>query len=157
VTRPIIHEPVPITPLKSIVQNLDQSPEIKSTTNVTSPFSAPSKTAALIEMYRERERGGTTKPPSISPVGPLAASRLPVRTSSLNKDVSVPAPVIPAVTIPPPPKVAPPSPKPSSPEPEHLDIDVPHIPFDDPDRSSPLRYVHGAPLHNVLEEEEEED
>ena len=160
-TKPIIHEPSPITPIKSLLQNLDRSPETKNPIGVTSPSSATSKTAALIEMYRERERGTTPAKPSphTSPVAPLAASRLPVRISSLTKDAPEPepAPLIPALTIPPPPKVAPPPAKPSEPELEHLDADVPRIPFEDPDRSSPGRYVHGAPLHNVLEEEEEAD
>ena len=43
--------------------------------------------------------------------------------------------------------------------PEDDDDVVAHqAPFHDPNtgRASPMRYVHGAPLHNVLEEEEEE-
>ena len=33
-------------------------------------------------------------------------------------------------------------------------VDPPHVEFDH-GRESPYRYVHGAPLHNVVEEEEE--
>lgn len=154
VAKPVIHEPIPVTPVKSIVQDLDQSPEMKISANAISS-STGSRTAALIEMYREREKGGTmpTKSsPNTSPIAPLVSSRLPVRTTSLSKDTPAPPPppVI-AVTIPPQPKVTPPPPNPSSPDPE-ADVSL-----DESDRSSPGRYVHGAPLHNVLEEEEEDD
>jgi len=151
VTKPIIHEPSPVTPVKSIVQGIDQSPEMKSPPN-TILSTTGSRTAALIEMYREREKGGTMpakSSPNTSPVAPLVSSRLPVRTSSLTKD---PAPPVIAVTIPP--QSTPPPPKTSSPDPEGRNTDVP---LDESDRSSPGRYVHGAPLHNVLEEEEEDD
>lgn len=36
------------------------------------------------------------------------------------------------------------------------DMELPKIGLGIPGRESPYRYVHGAPLHNVLEEEEEE-
>lgn len=45
----------------------------------------PSKTATLIEMYRERERGSAPNPAITSPA-PLAPSRLPVRVT-LSKEV----------------------------------------------------------------------
>ncbi|KAF8803980.1 hypothetical protein BYT27DRAFT_7108311 [Phlegmacium glaucopus] len=114
----------------------------------------PSKTAALIEMYRERERESTAKPAATIPVtpmpiiiAPLAPSRLPVRVASLPKE-GAPLPQPPLLSAPSP-KV---SPK-SSPESTH--IDLPRIQLEETGRSSPARYVHGAPLHNVLEEEEE--
>ncbi|KAF8885202.1 hypothetical protein BD779DRAFT_1534609 [Infundibulicybe gibba] len=114
---------------------------------------APSKTATLIEMYRERERGAAPKPaPSQIPVpttgAPVSTSRLPVRSASLPKD---------AVPLPTPP-VAPPVPV-LSPKPSPLElttIEPPRVLGEETGRASPARYVHGAPLHNVLEEEEEE-
>jgi hypothetical protein len=116
----------------------------------------PSKTAALIEMYRERERGGTS-PKTVTPaaavpivIAPLAPSRLPIRNASLGKD-STPPPPAPLVAAPTPSKVLP---KPSLPE-EADHIDLPRIPLEDTGRNSPARYIHGAPLHNVIEEEEE--
>ena len=127
------------------------------------PKRATSKTAALIEMYREKERE-REKPP-VSPAGSSVPSKLPIpakppiRSSSLpQRDVppSVEAPITPLPTVP----VEPSSPE--SPSPEHeierdsgLE-DPPRVPLDETGRSSPGRYVHGAPLHNVLEEEEEE-
>jgi hypothetical protein len=88
-----------------------------------------SKTAALIEMYRQREQGNLVSP-----------SRLPVRSSS--KESVTPAPSTVSVQS-------------QTPSLSHLH------PLQDPlvgedGRHSPGRYYHGAPLHNVLEEEEEE-
>lgn len=164
---------------------------------------ATSKTAALIELYRERERTGSVPHPSSAPVvvAPLnVPSRLPVRSASLPvKDkVVVPAPSTPSaispsgipVPVPVPvslpvsapvavvgsvgggsgPLLPPPagpganssSPRIPSPskvvvgEGEPVVLPVPVPAFVDPGRASPARYVHGAPLQNVLEEEEEE-
>ena len=104
-----------------------------------------SKTAALIEMYRERERGAIPPAPTAAPPAPPAAaaapSRLPVRA------LPVPVPVVSA----PAPKVAVASPAPSV----EATLEMPRIPLEETGRSSPARYVHGAPLHNVIEEEEE--
>ena len=36
-------------------------------------------------------------------------------------------------------------------------LDPPTFGLDALSRASPLRYVHGAPLHNVIEAEEEEE
>ncbi|TFK38371.1 hypothetical protein BDQ12DRAFT_683547 [Crucibulum laeve] len=126
---------------------------------------APSKTAALIEMYRERERGASPQlTPSPAPVpaviAPLAPSRLPVRSVSLPKE-PVPLPATPSPPTLTPPTLTPPlapSPKvsPRISPPNVPGVDLPQIPFVDPGRASPARYIHGAPLHNVLEEEEEE-
>lgn len=105
----------------------------------TSPPPPPPKTvpgkgvSSLIEMYRERERES------------LSQSRLPVRSTSL----------------PPLPKVQP-QPEPAEPE---LELDPqPEVLMTDGEdpfvgRVSPgaPRYVHGAPLHNVVEAPEEED
>ena len=149
-----IYEPAPLVPSKSMVSNLNRSPELNSPgivfpTNGNPLPATPSKTAALIEMYRERERG--TPPKTSSPsnavpiiVAPLPPSRLPVRTTSLAKD---------SIPLPHPPILATSSPKPSPPQ--STLIDLPRIPLEETGRASPGRYQHGAPLHNVIEEEEE--
>lgn len=117
-----------------------------------------SKTAALIEMYRERERGGTGSVPPLNPpaivVAPLNVSRIPVRSASVppkDKDTAS----IPTIPSPAPTPSPTPSPKASPPEPPALGL--PSTTYEDPGRISPGRYVHGAPLHNVMEEDEEED
>jgi hypothetical protein len=109
---------------------------------------ATSKTAALIELYREKERSTPPKPAGpvpLSPIAPLTPSRLPVRT--LQKEGgSLPAPqeqAIATLPIPSPPK-------------ETTVTEPPRIVLEESGRASPARYVHGAPLHNVVEEEEEE-
>ena len=87
------------------------------------------RTAALIEMYRERERastGATGSPSKLSPMPPAPSP------------ISSPTPIR---------KTAP----------EDLVIEPPaRIVPDETGRGSPARYIHGAPLHNVLEEEEED-
>ena len=110
--------------------------------------STPSKTATLIEMYRERERGSPVKPTLTTPVPiiitPLTTpSRLPVRIAPLPKE-GTPLPQLPL------PSASSPKPSPKL-SPESTRNDLPG----ETGRSSPARYVHGAPLHNVLEEEEE--
>ncbi|PPQ77822.1 hypothetical protein CVT25_015316 [Psilocybe cyanescens] len=161
VVQQTIHEPIPQVPAKSTVATLNQSPEMKSE-NAVAPLTpavnnglpaTPSKTAALIEMYRERERGSSpnTTPLNVVPIviAPLAPSRLPVRTASLPKEnVSLAQPPLLAATASP--KV---SPRPSPSEPST--IELPHIPLEETGRNSPARYQHGAPLQNVIEEEEE--
>jgi hypothetical protein len=150
-TKPVIYEPSPVNPAKSTALDLSQLPEVKAQGNTLTELSSGSKTAALIEMYRERERGNAAKPGISSnalPVAPLVTSRLPVRTSSLPKENPVTAPSIPstnvAVTV-------------SPPALDDLTMEIPRIPVDESQgRASPGRYIHGEPLHNVLEEEEEE-
>jgi hypothetical protein len=154
-----LHEPAPLVPSKSTVSALNQSFEVKNANAAIPPPGpaapvTPSKTAALIEMYRERERGAPTKPaspPQIIPlvIAPLAPSRLPVRAASLPKDtIPLPQPPLAAAASPSTP------PKPTTPEPTL--IDLPRINLEETGRNSPARYVHGAPLQNVVEEEEEE-
>ncbi|KAJ7702067.1 hypothetical protein B0H16DRAFT_750216 [Mycena metata] len=126
----------------------------------------PSKTSALIDMFREREaRGSPAKPPAgAAPPAIIAPSRLPVRVPV--RDAPVPS-LSPNMAKPPPlpktPPAAAPAPLPKTPiqapatksSPPLLDPPPPPL-TPDSGRASPARYVHGAPLHNVLEEEEEE-
>lgn len=171
------------------------------------------RTAQLIEMYREREKQGTAPagvpPPPVTPTRalPLAPldtsvgdgsvlpptaplmlqpkpSRLPVRSSSLQNDLSTSAtaaatskvPKVPSALVP---GAGPPSSIPMPTQGFDLDdeddldrdgeVDEEQLmrdlnpprpaPFvaEDLGRVSPMRYVHGAPLHNVLEEGEEEE
>lgn len=140
-----------------------QKTEVRATRTASPPSNAqavpvtaatPSKTAALIEMYRERERGTPPKPVSSAVpviIAPLAPSRLPVRSTSLpDKTASLPpTPAVPVV-IP----LLKPSPD-SLIEPAPTLIDLPRITLEETGRSSPARYIHGAPLQNVIEEDEE--
>ncbi|KAF8907021.1 hypothetical protein CPB84DRAFT_1769288 [Gymnopilus junonius] len=156
---PTIHEPAPLGPVKSTVSALNKSAEAQSAavTSTGNSHSAlpvtPSKTAALIEMYRERERGASPQPnPPVNPpqivIAPLQPSRLPVRTISLPKDpkdasaLPQPAVQMPSLRV--------------SPPPEQTMIEPPRIQLEETGRASPGRYQHGAPLHNVIEDPEEE-
>lgn len=121
-----------------------------------------SKTAGLIEMYRERERQSTAQTlPSTPPLQIQKPSRLPVRSSSLPQDKDVSSK--PATTQPTDPSSSTPlqsiSPDLEDDEGEDditgVDPVQPYV-LGELGRSSPMRYIHGAPLHNVLEEEEEE-
>ncbi|KAL5512303.1 hypothetical protein ACEPAG_3295 [Sanghuangporus baumii] len=116
-----------------------------------------SKTASLIEMYRERERQQNTS--STAPLNIQKPSRIPIRSSSLPQEEGngeKPAPTV--STTPFPVQGRDPSPDLEDDD-ESVDIQAlePGAPytFSELGRSSPGRYVHGAPLHNVLEEEEE--
>ncbi|KAI0631726.1 hypothetical protein C8Q77DRAFT_1159474 [Trametes polyzona] len=108
--------------------------------------STSSKTATLIEMYRERER-------SANSTSPIPSSRLPVRQASLQparsngKERS---------TSPLPSTPTPPTPAdlPEIVEPELADDKVSE---EDIQIEIPTTYVHGAPLYNVIEEPEEEE
>ncbi|KAI0641710.1 hypothetical protein C8Q79DRAFT_1003572 [Trametes meyenii] len=109
--------------------------------------SSTSKTASLIEMYRERER-------SANSTSPIPSSRLPVRQASLQ----TPRPIG---------KDRSTSPLPATPSPSAAAADLPEIvePEAVDDKVSeediqievPSTYVHGAPLYNVMEEPEEEE
>ncbi|KAJ7612952.1 hypothetical protein DFH06DRAFT_1109345 [Mycena polygramma] len=125
----------------------------------------PSKTSALIDMFRERESKGT---PAAKPTPAAAApapSRIPLRTGTLPVPAPAPAgkapaplpktpPAPAAVSLPKSP--APPAAPASPPLLDPAAIVPPPLLAVDSGRGSPARYVHGAPLHNVLEEEEEE-
>ena len=99
---------------------------------IVTPITTPptgetkSKTASLIEMYREKEKGTTS---------PVAPSKIPILAAAAASSSPAKSPS-PALA---PPEVIPPT-----------------IVAIEEGRASPARYVHGAPLHNVLEEEEEE-
>lgn len=156
--------PPPVAPQYSTITSLEVQVEPKvNATQLGSPESAKStpqsKTAALIEMYRERERNTPPKPstpvhapapipiPVLASIAPLQPSRLPVR--SVSKELLVPLPPVPAVEV-----VAQPA------TPPEVVVEPVYEPplkinFGETGRASPARYVHGAPLHNVLEEEEE--
>jgi len=110
---------------------------------------------SLIDMYHEREREAKAQPP--------LPSKLPVRTATTVR----PLPSLPSPSS---------SPVPSSSSSESIIVSPPIVPSQmglspgvvlmppppmplvvDPVRSgSPGRYVHGAPLHNVVEDEEED-
>ncbi|KAI0052824.1 hypothetical protein FA95DRAFT_1569065 [Auriscalpium vulgare] len=104
------------------------------------------KTASLIEMYRERERQAAAAPTLASP-----SPRTPQRSPALLAKDEAPLPA------PPPRSPSPPTPTPpaNSSAPDGDLIEPPPLDFDS-GRESPYRYVHGAPLHNVVEEDEEE-
>lgn len=97
----------------------------------TTPTASPSKTAALIQLYREKEKDV------------LSQSRVPLR----SKDA------LPSL----PPDASPQSqPHPSVPQIEIDPVDDSSVAlYLDPGRNSPGRYEHGLPLANVLEEDEE--
>ena len=151
--------PATLKPPSEVKEKLPFSlPEIVNDNVSSTAPSTPSKTASLIEMYRERERGSPLNPAPTTPtpivVAPLAPSRLPVRIASLPKEgAPLPQPSLLSTSSP---KVS--SPPKTSPPPEttvrNNDL-PPRIPLEETGRNSPARYVHGAPLHNVLEEEEE--
>jgi hypothetical protein len=108
----------------------------------------PSKTAALIELYRERERGTTLPKPSVTPPSVTPPSRLPVRAlPTPPKELVSPPKTPPMPTL---------SPVPAPPPSEIEIIEHPLVSPDENGSASPARYKHGAPLHNVVEEEEEE-
>ncbi|KAL0566142.1 hypothetical protein V5O48_015876 [Marasmius crinis-equi] len=117
-------------------------PEPSSSTPISQPVAKPlpSKTASLIEMYREKEKGSPAPGAGGAPNVPSStASKIPVRAGGKSE-------------LPAPPKA--PSPPRNEPSPETL-AEPPKI-MEETGRASPGRYIHGAPLHNVLEEEEEE-
>lgn len=120
--------------------------------DIEKPHSASqSKTASLIEMYRERERQSA---PATAPLNVQKSSRIPVRSSSLPQE----GPASDVSTTPFPVQGRDPSPDIGDDD-ESVDIQgfEPGAPyaFSELGRASPGRYIHGAPLHNVLEEEEE--
>lgn len=128
----------------------DDSPAASTS---TSPKTA-SKTASLIEMYRERERNATASVPTAPVAATSPASKLPVRSVSLqpraetlaSQSAMLPAKKLTPGTVPPPPAS----------ETEESDVES-FLALEDPEPNLPNRYVHGAPLQNVIEETEDEE
>ena len=139
------------------------------------------KASSLIEMYREKERRATSgSPPSKPSSAAATAPPQPLQrltTLEATKEESTPLPPLPPPPPPPPepplPELSLPSPDSSTPvmgqeeeeevlgemlegEGENLEYAEPTNFEFDHGRESPYRYVHGAPLHNVVEEEEED-
>jgi hypothetical protein len=120
------------------------------------------KAGALIEMYRERERQATGGPGGGNSPGKISSSPQQQQLKSTQAQAQA-AKESTALPTPPPPETTEPE---SVPEPETSSSSVvvegeesmepPNLDLDQEGRSSPYRYVHGAPLHNVVEEEEEE-
>ncbi|KAG2356573.1 hypothetical protein BDR07DRAFT_1300167 [Suillus spraguei] len=113
-----------------------------------------SRTAALIEMYREREK-------KLSVTSPTPVSRPPAHSSLLHpqtKECALPpVPVVglePVVVTPVEEVIQEPVRTEGS-QGEEL-LQPLNLLYEGNGRDSPARYVHGAPLHNVIEEEEEE-
>ncbi|KAH8995933.1 hypothetical protein EDB92DRAFT_1942827 [Lactarius akahatsu] len=142
--------PSPQTPTYQSPKDLQRQQEVRDR---LSGKPGP-KAGALIEMYRERERqaaggagssNGNSNGSSPSKVG-SQKSTLTVKEEAALPATPEPEEAEPGVEIgslSPEPEVAA-----ELMEPPSLDLDQ--------GRSSPYRYVHGAPLHNVVEEEEED-
>ena len=156
------HEPRPPIPAQTGTppRALPPKPDVKSLSPHTNgesllpspaitqpqPQSSKSKTSSLIEMYREKER--------------VSAQPAPQPTQRLSPQPSVspqPAPQQPIRPLPSPgtkpgPSNTPPAP-PRTPSPNPPDDTL--VAMVDQSPNGPGRYIHGAPLHNVMEEEEE--
>lgn len=151
----------PVSPMRREHDNAKtESMTLPAATGAASSSQSQSKTTSLIEMYLERERQSTSPSgqaiPTTAPLQLAKPSRLPVCSTSLpHEEVAKPkAPSKPVPSLP----------RESSPELDGEDDDniesiEPAAPYvlGELGRSSPMRYVHGAPLHNVLEEREEEE
>ncbi|KAI9507647.1 hypothetical protein F5148DRAFT_1306912 [Russula earlei] len=126
------------------------------------------KASSLIEMYREKERQAAVSR-SLGKQSSMATApqqqeeqehqRQPLQLSELVAKESTPLPPPPPqqeqpeLPLPP----ATPSMMPEEGLEEEESMVQPSFNFDEDDgRNSPYRYKHGAPLHNVVEEEEEE-
>lgn len=136
VSPPSAIRPLPTVPVPTKSSSI---PVLAKNVVTSSPPGEKSKTASLIEMYREKEKTGTpSNLPPLGPIAPLVPTPAPLRLP-VRKDAPAPAPTT-IQTIQTPPK----------------DLDPPKPIVEDSGRASPIRYIHGAPLHNVVEEEEEE-
>lgn len=131
-------------------------PPPEESVKAPSPQPAASKTSTLIEMYRERERSNQSSPAPGSV--PLPPSKLPVRSGQSLQPAPLGARPMPI------PGARPHSPARSlSPSAKSVELDdsladLPPGPLGVLDEGATIasRYIHGAPLHNVIEEEEEE-
>jgi len=148
---------LPVPPGQQLVDSIATLTEKHSSTDIANGNegsiapATPSKTATLIEMYRERERGSppnagiTNSVPII--MAPVAPSRLPVRVTLSKEGAPLPQPALLSTS--------PPKPSPKLLVESTTRNEPPCIVLEETGRGSPARYKHGAPLHNVLEEEEE--
>ncbi|KAJ7051535.1 hypothetical protein C8F01DRAFT_1174871 [Mycena amicta] len=172
--------PSPIRPLPTPTRPTHEEDVVMPTNGHGHAIAAPkpsqpttaSKTSALIDMFREREQRGTSSsptPPSrlpvpvrtatgtvagSSPVSPQGPRPTPSKAAPAPPPAPAPEPVVVPLPSPPPPPA--PAPAKSSPpllSPAEIEAEARAAAEG---RGSPARYVHGAPLHNVLEEEEEE-
>ena len=134
---------------KESLHSRAESMTLPQLSNDVSKPTPQSKTASLIEMYRERERQSLA----------ITPSKLPVRVPPLpSNDTHLSTPTTTA-------RVPSPASVPESDPPEIVDdaessadyLSSPDMLFTESSQNSPGRYIHGAPLHNVMEEEEEED
>jgi len=137
-------------PLKPDARSLSPNPTngegLLPSPMITPPPSQPSKskTSSLIEMYREKERAAAQpdpQPARLSPQPPASPQPGP------------PEPIrpLPLLVSKPGPSDAPP-PQPRTPSPGASEDTLANF---DKSPTGPGRYIHGAPLHNVLEEEED--
>ena len=140
-------EPIPIGS-QAIPRDIKKTLPSPSNGAPVPPAKNPSKTASLIEMYRERERQSQSSP--------IPSSRLPVRQASLQVSPTTSKENERSASPSPSPRPSPLPPTPADlPEIEELADDK--VSVEELAVDLPTRYVHGAPLHNVMEEPEEEE
>jgi hypothetical protein len=117
------------------------------------------KASSLIELYREKERlatGGSKGSP-----GKLPAIAIATTATAATATAATIASVAPLPPLSEPSSTLPATPTSSATPTQGLDevaegAELIGAPGVDQGRESPYRYVHGAPLHNVVEEEEED-
>ena len=162
-TTPSPQTPTPQTPTQQATTTTLSPRDLQRQQEVRDRLSGKPgpKASSLIEMYRERERqasgGGASGNATISP-GTVRRLSQQAKESMALPALPEPEPEPPAVSS----SSSSSSPGPAAqPQPEvevEVEEDILEPPVLDLDqgRNSPFRYVHGAPLHNVVEEEEEE-
>ena len=148
------HTPTPVTPTPAAAPSLRDLQRQQEVRDRLSGKPGP-KAGALIEMYRERERQAAGGAP-----GKNGAARPTSQAQAQAAKESTALPTLPEPELP---QVEAELEAMLSPVTdvgvvvgEGADLVEPPVLDLDPGRSSPYRYVHGAPLHNVVEEEEEE-
>ena len=155
-----------LAPDKTNGESLSPSPMITQ----PQPQPSKSKTSSLIEMCREKERVAAQSPPQPARLSPqLPVSPQPARLSPQPSVSPHPARLSPQPSVSPQPApqqpIRPLPPPISKPGPSDVSLPPPRTPSPSPSEdvlanydqspTGPGRYIHGAPLHNVLEEEEE--
>ena len=136
---------LPQKPVAKLSPPHTNSEGLSPSPTITQPQQTPpkSKTSSLIEMYREKEKAAAQPIPQPARLSP----QLPVPPQPVTQPIR-PLPL--PVPKPGPSNVPPSPPRTPSPGPPEGSL----AQFDQ-SPGGPGRYVHGAPLHNVLEEEEE--